>query len=49
MNNVELHRYPVGHFDVYDGPLFDEISSMQADFLGRHLTEAGQMNGNPES
>ncbi|OJZ76219.1 hypothetical protein BRW65_01995 [Mycobacterium paraffinicum] len=37
MNDVELHRYPVGHFDVYTGRLFDEISSVQAEFLHRHL------------
>lgn len=39
MNNVELRRYPVGHFDVYTGPLFDEISSAQADFFNRHLIQ----------
>ncbi|OCB33719.1 hypothetical protein A5675_21740 [Mycobacterium malmoense] len=38
MKNVELHRYPVGHFDVYTGALFEEISSVQAEFLRRHLT-----------
>ncbi len=38
MNSVELHRYPVGHFDVYLGPLFEQISSAQAEFLHRHLT-----------
>ncbi len=37
MNNVELHRYPVGHFSVYTGTLFDEISSVETDFLRRHL------------
>ncbi len=25
MNNVELHRYPVGYRDVYTGPLFEQI------------------------
>ncbi|OBG75808.1 alpha/beta hydrolase [Mycobacterium sp. E3305] len=37
MNNVELHRYPVGHFDVCTGKLFEEISSVQTEFLHRHL------------
>ncbi|ORB74816.1 alpha/beta hydrolase [Mycobacterium scrofulaceum] len=37
MKNVELHRYPVGHFDVYTGAWFEEISSVQAEFLRRHL------------
>ncbi|OBI31410.1 hypothetical protein A5709_24530 [Mycobacterium sp. E1386] len=37
MNNVELHRYPVGHFDVYTGALFEAISSVQTEFLRRHL------------
>lgn len=37
MKNVELHRYPVGHFDVYTGALFEEISAVQAEFLRRHL------------
>ncbi len=40
MPNVELHRYPVGHFDVYCD-LLDEISSAQADFLRRHLMRSG--------
>jgi uncharacterized protein len=37
MPNVEIHRYPVGHFDVYMGQLFEEISSAEAEFLSRHL------------
>lgn len=40
MHDVELHRYPVGHFDVYTGSLFEEISSVQAAFLRRHLVES---------
>ncbi|HLN76359.1 MAG TPA: alpha/beta hydrolase [Nocardioidaceae bacterium] len=37
MPRVEIRHYPVGHFDVYLDPLFEEISTTQADFLGRHL------------
>ena len=37
MPNVQIRRYPVGHFDVYLDPLFDEISTTQADFLREHL------------
>jgi uncharacterized protein len=37
MSNVEIRRYPVGHFDVYIGRLLEEISSAEADFLRRHL------------
>lgn len=36
MPNVEIRRYPVGHFDVYVGRLFEEISSAEADFLRRN-------------
>ena len=49
MNNVELRRYPVGHFDVYLGPLFEEISSAQAEFLQRHLIQSSSTNGFPDS
>ncbi|WP_197502200.1 alpha/beta hydrolase [Mycobacterium sp. E2733] len=41
MNNVELHRYPVGHFDVYTGALFEEISAVETEFLRRHLIRDG--------
>lgn len=37
MPNVQIRRYPVGHFDVYLDPLFDEISTTQAEFLREHL------------
>ena len=36
MPNVQIRRYPVGHFDVYLDPLFD-ISTTQADLLREHL------------
>lgn len=45
MTNVELHRYPVGHFEVYTGLRFDEISSVETDFLHRHLISASSTNG----
>lgn len=37
MKDVEIHRYAAGHFDVYTGALFEQISSVEADFLRRHL------------
>lgn len=37
MSNVQIRRYPVGHFDVYLDPLFSEISTTQAQFLREHL------------
>jgi len=40
MTNVEIHRYPVGHFDVYLTPLRDDICGAQASFLARHLNPA---------
>ena len=40
MTNVEIHRYPVGHFDVYLTPLRDDICAAQASFLARHLNPA---------
>jgi pimeloyl-ACP methyl ester carboxylesterase len=33
----ELRRYPVGHFDVYDGPWFERVVEDQVEFLTRHL------------
>ena len=49
MNNVELRRYPVGHFDVYLGQLFEEISSAEAEFLQRHLGQCSSTNGLSDS
>lgn len=37
MPHVDVRHYPVGHFDVYVGALFEEISTAQADFLRSHL------------
>lgn len=34
---AEVVWYPVDHFDVYMGDVFEEISQRQADFLTRHL------------
>ncbi|CAN5226072.1 alpha/beta fold hydrolase [soil metagenome] len=34
---LELHRYPIGHFDIYTGQWFDRAVGVQADFLHRHL------------
>lgn len=38
MPDVEIHHYPVGHFDVYLEPLRNEIASTQAEFLQRQLS-----------
>lgn len=38
MPNVEIHHYPVGHFDVYLEPLRNEIACTQAEFLHRQLS-----------
>jgi dienelactone hydrolase len=35
--DVEIMEYPVAHFDVYHGPVRDEIARDQRDFLVRHL------------
>jgi pimeloyl-ACP methyl ester carboxylesterase len=37
MPNVEIHHYPVGHFDIYLEPLRGEIAGTQAEFLRRQL------------
>lgn len=34
---AELHRYPVNHFGVYTGDLFQEVVAKQAEFLAREL------------
>jgi dienelactone hydrolase len=33
----EIRRYPVGHFDIYSGPAFEQVVADQVDFLQRHL------------
>jgi uncharacterized protein len=33
----EVVRYPIGHFDIYHGPLFDRTVGDQVAFLRRHL------------
>ncbi len=33
----ELVRYPIGHFDIYNGEWFERAVSRQAEFLARHL------------
>ncbi|MGH3797007.1 MAG: alpha/beta hydrolase [Pseudonocardiaceae bacterium] len=32
----ELRRYPVGHFEIYQGDTFEQVIGDQLDFLGRH-------------
>ncbi len=41
MTDVQIRRYPVGHFDVYLDPWFDEVSTAQAAFLRDHLLPPG--------
>jgi len=38
--NVELVRYPIGHFDIYVDPHFERTVSDQTDFLVRNLIGA---------
>ncbi len=35
--NVEMHRYPTEHFEIYSGAWFDRAVGVQAEFLRRHL------------
>ena len=35
---AELARYPIGHFDIYNGEWFERAVSRQAEFLARHLS-----------
>ena len=37
-NDVEVRRYPIGHFEIYFGEPFERAVSDQTDFLRRHLT-----------
>jgi pimeloyl-ACP methyl ester carboxylesterase len=34
---MELHRFPVGHFEVYLGEWFERAVAVQTEFLRRHL------------
>jgi pimeloyl-ACP methyl ester carboxylesterase len=36
-DKIEVKRYPVGHFDIYVPPAFDQVSRDQAEFLARVL------------
>lgn len=49
MPNVEIHRYPVGHFDVYLGSLRDEITATQVAFLERHLNLGAAMTNSTQA
>lgn len=37
IKNSRTVSYPVGHFDVYTGDLFEQVSKIEADFLAEHL------------
>jgi pimeloyl-ACP methyl ester carboxylesterase len=37
---AEIKRYPIGHFEIYQGPAFDLAVADQTDFLVRHLIGA---------
>jgi len=34
---VELHRYPIAHFDIYHGEIFEEAVGKQVTFFKQHL------------
>jgi dienelactone hydrolase len=36
--NVEVRRYPIGHFDIYWGEGFERAGADQIEFLRRHLS-----------
>jgi dienelactone hydrolase len=38
----ELARYPIGHFEIYNGEWFEKAVSRQAEFFVRHLSVDGQ-------
>ena len=37
LDDVERVRYPVGHFDVYTGEIFETVVDREIEFLSRHL------------
>jgi len=39
---AEVKRYPIGHFDIYTGQPFELAIADQAEFLNRHLLQAGR-------
>ena len=36
--DVELRRYPIGHFEIYWGEWFERAVADQLEFLQRHLS-----------
>ncbi|HME04592.1 MAG TPA: alpha/beta hydrolase, partial [Solirubrobacteraceae bacterium] len=34
---AEVHTYPIGHFDIYTGPPFEQAVADQLHFLRRHV------------
>ena len=37
IKNAKTVSYPVGHFEVYTGERFEQVSKIEADFLAEHL------------
>jgi hypothetical protein len=37
-----VRTYPIGHFDIYDGPPFERAVADQLHFLRRHLRGASR-------
>lgn len=35
----ELKRYPIGHFDLYDGQVLEQVNAEQVAFFARHLLD----------
>ncbi len=38
MENATLIKYPIGHFGIYSGPIFEDAVRRQTDFFLAHLT-----------
>lgn len=42
--NMELRRFPVGHFEIYSGQWFERAVAVQVEFLSRHLLSPGDFS-----
>lgn len=48
----EVRHYPGGHFDIYQGPVFERVIGDQVEFLCRHLEDRcsqGMLTGAPRA
>jgi hypothetical protein len=46
---VDIRHYPLGHFDVYLGEAFEEISARELAFLRSHLKAGTSLAAGPRS